>query len=159
VHRIKLSLLPPIFSPRGMAPGQGSEETERGIGMTRKKILVVEDNEDIRYILVARLQHMGDFDIREVATGHEALASIMQELPDVLLLDLKLPGMDGWEMVRRVRTLPAPLSQLPIMAVTAHALRGDRDKALAAGCDEYVTKPIMDFGEFQEKLERLLSVS
>lgn len=124
--------------------------------MNRKKIVVVEDDEDIRYILVARLQLIGDFDIREVGTGHEALAAIRQDPPDVLLVDLKLPGMDGWEIIRRVRMLPAPLSQLPIMAVTAYAMRADRDKTLAAGCDEYITKPITDFGEFREKLERLL---
>jgi CheY-like chemotaxis protein len=72
------------------------------------------------------------------------------------LLDLKLRDVDGWEIARRIRTLPAPLSQLPILAVTAHAMVWDRDKALAAGCDEYIAKPI-DFVELHGKLQRLLT--
>jgi len=125
--------------------------------MARAKILVVEDNEDNRHILVLRLQHLGEFDIREATTGQEALECIIQDLPDVVFLDLKLPVLNGWETARRIRALPAPLCQLPIIAVTAHALAGDRDKALAAGCDEYITKPIVDMGEVREKLELLLT--
>jgi len=124
--------------------------------MERTKILVVEDNEDNRRVLVLRLQHLGEFAIREATTGQEALDAITQELPDVVLLDLKLPVLDGWETARRIRALPAPLNQLPIIAVTAQAMPGDRDKALGVGCDEYITKPV-DFRELQEKLERLLT--
>jgi len=125
--------------------------------MERTKILVVEDNEDNRRVLVLRLQHLGEFDIREATTGQEALECIMQDLPDVVFLDLKMPVLDGWETARRIRALPAPLNQLPIIALTAYAMVGDRDKALEAGCDEYITKPIVNMGEIRKKLERLLT--
>ena len=121
------------------------------------KILVVEDEEDIREILVLHLQHMGEFAIREATNGQEALECMAQDPPDVVLLDLKLPILDGWETARRIRTLPAPLSQVPIIAITAYAMRSDRAKASAAGCDEYITKPIVDFREVQAKMERLLT--
>ena len=124
--------------------------------MKRTKILVVEDNEEHRRILVLRLQHEGQFDIREATTGQEALDWITREPPDLVFLNLKLPVLDGWETARRIRALPAPLNQLPIIAVTAHAMVGDREKALAAGCDEYITKPIMNPGEIHDKLEQLL---
>jgi CheY-like chemotaxis protein len=131
----------------------GAEEE----GMKQTKILVVEDNEDNRRILVLWLRHLGEFAIREAATGQEALDCILREPPDIVFLDLKLPVLDGWETARRIRALPTPLSQLPIIAVTAHAMAGDRDKAVAAGCDEYIAKPIVDMGEIREKLERLLT--
>ena len=128
------------------------------MSMERTKILVVEDNEDNRRILVLRLQRLGEFDIREAATGHAALEWIRRDAPDVLFLDLTLPGgLDGWETARRIRALPAPLNQLPIIAVTAHAMVGDREKALAAGCDEYIAKPIVNPGEILDKLQRLLT--
>jgi len=125
--------------------------------MKRTKILVVEDNEDNRRILVLRLRQLGEVDIKEAATGQEALDCITREPPDIVFLNLKLPVLDGWETARRIRALPAPLNQLPIIAVTAHAMVGDRDKALAAGCDEYIAKPIVDAGEIREKLQRLLT--
>jgi len=125
--------------------------------MKRTKILVVEDNEDIRCILVLQLQRLGEFDIREAATGQAALDSITRDPPDALFLDLTLPGLSGWETARWIRTLPAPLSELPIIAVTGHALIGDREKALAAGCDEYIAKPILDAREIGEKLQRVLT--
>src|SRR4051794_30442562 len=92
----------------------------------RTKILVVEDNEDSRRILMLRLRHWGVFDIHEATTGQEALDCIARDPPDAVLLDLKLPGLDGWETARRIRALPTPLSQLPIIAVTAHAMFTDR---------------------------------
>jgi CheY-like chemotaxis protein len=125
--------------------------------MERPKILVVEDNEDNRRILVLRRQRLGEFDIREAATGQAALDSIRRDAPEVLFLDLTLPGgLDGWETARRIRALPVPLSEIPIIAVTAHAMADDREKALAAGCDEYMTKPMVNAGEIRGKLERLL---
>ena len=136
---------------------ESSSEGEAGKeARKRTKILVVEDNEDNRRILVLRLRHFGTFDVREATNGQAALECIIQNPPDLVLLDLKLPVLDGWETSRRIRALPAPLSQLPIIAVTAHAMMEDRDKALAAGCDEYIAKPI-NFRELQEKLERLLT--
>jgi two-component system cell cycle response regulator DivK len=124
--------------------------------MKPPKVLVVEDNEDNRHILVLRLRHGGAYDVQEATTGHEALECIAQDPPDAVLLDLKLPGLDGWETARRIRALPAPLNALPIIAVTAHAMTGDEDKALAAGCDKYLTKPI-DFQELHAMLQRVLA--
>jgi CheY-like chemotaxis protein len=121
------------------------------------KILVVEDDEDCRRILVLRLRRLGEFRLREATNGQEALDCIMREPPDLMFLDLKMPVLDGWETARRIRALPAPLGQLPIIAVTAHAMPGDKEKALAGGCDEYITKPIVDMREIGEKLERLLT--
>ena len=125
--------------------------------MAHTKILVVEDDEESRRILVLRLQWMGKFTIREATTGQEALDWITRDPPDVVLLDLKLPVLNGLEVARRIRTMPAPLSQLPIIAVTAHVMAWNKDAALAAGCDEYITKPIVNPGEIGDKVEQLLS--
>jgi CheY-like chemotaxis protein len=130
---------------------------ERGEHMEPRKILVVEDNEESRLIFVWQLRRFGAFDIREATNGQEALEWIMREPPQVVFLDLKMPVMDGWETARRIRALAEPLRQLPIVAVTAQAMPGDREKALAAGCDEYISKPIVDMGEVREKLEWLLT--
>ena len=86
-----------------------------------------------------------------------ALLRFAQDPPDVLFLDLKLPGVPGVEVARRIRALPGPLSQVPIIAFTAYAMTVDREKALAAGCDEYITKPIINPEEIRDKLERLLT--
>jgi two-component system, cell cycle response regulator DivK len=125
--------------------------------MSRKKILVVEDNEDNRHILVYRLHKIGDFDIIEAADGQEALDLIAQNPPDLMFLDLKLPVLDGWETARRIRAMQGPISNLPIIALTAQAMVGDEEKALAAGCDDYIAKPIVNANVVKEKVERLLS--
>ena len=101
--------------------------------MERKKILVVEDNEDNRHILVYRLRKIGDFDIREASDGQEALSQIAQDPPDLLFLDLKLPILDGWETARRIRAMQGIVRNVPIIALTAQAMVGDEEKALAAG--------------------------
>ncbi len=124
--------------------------------MSRKKILVVEDNADNRQILVYRLRTIGDFDIIEAANGQEALDLIAQNPPDLLFLDLKLPVLNGWETARRIRALEGPISDLPIIALTAYARAGDEEKALAAGCDDYIAKPIVNPTIIREKFERLL---
>ncbi|MCS6925658.1 MAG: response regulator [Candidatus Binatia bacterium] len=124
--------------------------------MERKKILVVEDNEDNRYILVARLRQCGNFEIREARHGQQALEMITEDPPDLMLLDLKLPVLDGWETARRIRAMSGPLQSLPIIAITAQAMRGDREKALAAGCNDYIAKPIIDISIVKEKVERFL---
>ncbi len=125
--------------------------------MSRKKILVVEDNEDNRHILVYRLRKIGDFDIIEAANGQEALDLIAQNPPDLMFLDLKLPVLDGWEAARRIRSMPGPIRNLPIIALTAQAMVGDEEKVLAAGCDDYIAKPIVNANVVKEKVERLLS--
>jgi len=125
--------------------------------MSRTKILVVEDNEDNRHILIYRLRKIGDFDIREAADGQEALNLIAQDPPDLMFLDLKLPALNGWETARRIRAMQVPIRDLPIIALTAQAMVGDEEKALAAGCDDYIAKPIVDAKVIKEKIERLLS--
>jgi len=123
--------------------------------MERKKILVVEDNLDNRRILVYRLKRIGEFDIVEAGNGQEALSLVESEAPDLIFMDLKMPVMDGWEATRRIRLLEAG-RHIPIIALTAQAMAGDEQKALAAGCDDYVAKPIVDPSVVRSKLERLL---
>ena len=124
--------------------------------MRRKKILVVEDNLDNRRILVYRLKRIGDFEILEASNGLEALGLVQAERPDLIFMDLKMPVMDGWEATRRIRALDVGGS-VPIIALTAQAMAGDEQKALAAGCDDYVAKPIVDPDVVRDKLERLLA--
>ena len=124
--------------------------------MARKRILVVEDNLDNRRILVYRLQRIGDFDILEASNGQEALSLVESESPDLIFMDLKMPVMDGWEATRRIRAREGR-RRVPIIALTAQAMAGDEQKALAAGCDDYVPKPIVDPNVVRSKLERLLA--
>jgi two-component system cell cycle response regulator DivK len=104
-----------------------------------KHILVVEDQEDNRQILRDLLTNAG-FEMTEAVNGEEALAEVAKQRPDLILMDIQLPVMDGYEATRRIRTNP-DLKSVPIIAVTSYALAGDETKALAAGCDAYVTKP------------------
>ena len=104
-----------------------------------KRILVVEDQEDNRRILSDLLTANG-FDIVEAVTGEEGVAAAAREKPDLILMDIQLPGLDGYEATRRIKAKPE-LDQIPIIAVTSYALSGDDKKAYAAGCDGYVTKP------------------
>ncbi len=97
--------------------------------MSCKKILVVEDNEDNRHILVYRLRKIGDFDIREAADGQEALGLIAQDPPDLMFLDLKLPVLDGWETARRIRAMQGSVRNLPIIALTYRRRQGSQRKS------------------------------
>ena len=106
-----------------------------------KTIAVVEDNPDNRLLVRAILEDL--YDIQEYEGGIEALAGLRARQPDLVLLDISLPGMDGTEVLRQMRADPA-LRALPAIALTAHAMAGDREKYLNAGFDEYVTKPIID---------------
>ena len=103
-----------------------------------KKILVVDDQEDNRLILADRLA--GTYEIVEAATGAEGVELAQSLRPDLILMDLWLPDLDGYEATRRIKSRPA-LNQIPIIAVTSYALGGDEAKALEAGCDGYLTKP------------------
>ena len=104
-----------------------------------KRVLVVEDQEDNRQIL-RDLLASADIDMIEAGDGPAGLAAAASERPDLILMDIQLPGLDGYEVTRRIRADPA-LRAIPIIAVTSYALSGDEDKARAAGCDAYVTKP------------------
>ncbi|MFN8642177.1 MAG: response regulator [Candidatus Binatia bacterium] len=125
--------------------------------MAAKRILVVEDNLDNRRILVYRLKRIGDFEIVEASNGEEALAIVQTPpAPDLIFMDLKMPVMDGWEATKKIRLLEFGKS-IPIIALTAQAMAGDEQKALAAGCDDYLAKPIVDLSVVRTKMERLLS--
>ncbi len=104
-----------------------------------KRILVVEDQEDNRAIM-RDLLSANDFEVIEAATGEEGVAMAAREKPDLILMDIQLPGLDGYEATRQIKANP-DVKQTPIIAVTSYALSGDDEKAFAAGCDGYVTKP------------------
>lgn len=123
--------------------------------MGAKRILVVEDNLDNRRILVYRLKRLGDFEIFEAGNGQEALEIVERSRPDLIFMDLKMPVMDGWEATKRIRAVD-PAHEIAIVALTAQAMAGDEQKALAAGCDDYVAKPIVDPNVLRVKIERLL---
>jgi len=123
-----------------------------------KKILVVEDNEDNRRILVYRLRKIGQFDIREAANGQQAIEAVKAELPDLIFMDLKMPVMDGWEATKRIRQMPSG-DTVRIIALTAQAMAGDEQKALAIGCDDYLAKPVVDPDLVRQKLERLIGAA
>jgi two-component system, cell cycle response regulator DivK len=110
-----------------------------GRAIMRKPILVVEDQEDNRRILRDLLTNAG-YEIIEAENGEEALAVVARERPDLILMDIQLPLLDGYEVTRRIKADPA-LRAIRIIAITSYALSGDESKARAAGCDAYVTKP------------------
>ena len=104
-----------------------------------KSILVVEDQENNRQIIRGMLTFT-DYEIMEAESGEQALEAVAKERPDLILMDIQLPGIDGYEVTRRIKADPA-LRSIPIIAVTSYALSGEEQKARAAGCDEYVPKP------------------
>ena len=108
--------------------------------MDSKKILLVEDNPVNRRLAVFLLRSQG-YEVHEVTTAQEAFENIEKERPDLIVMDIQLPGMDGLEVTRRIKAQPAT-ADIPVIAVTSYAMKGDREKALAAGCVGYVTKPI-----------------
>jgi CheY-like chemotaxis protein len=118
-----------------------------------KKIALVEDNPDNRLLVRVILESL--YQVTEYETGFAALQGLQKEKPELLLLDVSLPEMDGTEVLRRIRA-DAGLRDLPVIALTAHAMSGDREKYLAAGFDEYVTKPIVDETLLLDAIKRLL---
>ena len=118
-----------------------------------RRILVVEDHEENRRIMRDLLTAAG-YEMLEAHTGEEGVARAEAERPDLILMDIQLPGLDGYEATRRIKANPA-LRAIPVIAVTSYALSGDDQKALAAGCDAYITKPI-DTRTLPETLARLL---
>jgi two-component system, cell cycle response regulator DivK len=117
------------------------------------KILYVEDNDDNVYVVRNRLGRAG-FTVLVAVDAEQGLAMATAERPDLILMDLGLPGIDGWEATRRLKAAPAT-KDIPVIAVSAHAMTGDREKALEAGCDDYDTKPI-DFSRLHAKIQALL---
>ncbi len=117
------------------------------------KILLVEDNEMNRDMLARRLQKRG-YEMLLAVDGLLAVEMTQKERPDLVLMDMSLPGLDGWEASRRLKSDPATAG-IPIIALTAHAMAEDREKALAAGCNEFETKPV-DLASLLAKMEALL---
>jgi CheY-like chemotaxis protein len=117
-------------------------------------IAIVEDNADNRLLLQAILD--GLYDLVEYENGTDALAGLAASLPDLVLLDISLPGMDGNEILSRIRA-DQQLRKLPVIALTAHAMSGDREKYLAAGFNDYITKPIVDETILLSAIDRWLA--
>ena len=118
------------------------------------KILLVEDNQMNRDMLSRRLKRAG-YGVILAIDGREAISMAWSEMPNLILMDLSLPNLDGWEATRRLKADRAT-KQIPVIALTAHALVDDREKALAAGCDDYDTKPV-EFKRLLGKIENLLA--
>jgi two-component system cell cycle response regulator DivK len=118
------------------------------------KILYAEDNEDNIYMLTRRLKQQG-FEVVVAGDGSEAVRMATSETPDLILMDLGLPTLDGWEATRLLKAEPKTKA-IPVIALSAHAMEGDRGKALAAGCDDYDTKPV-NFSRLLEKIQTVLA--
>ena len=118
------------------------------------KILLVEDNEMNRDMLSRRLERRG-YQVIIAIDGEEGLRMAQAERPDLILMDMSLPLLDGWEVTRQLKATPQTRS-IPIIALTAHAMAGDREKALEAGCDDYDTKPV-EMSRLLTKIEQLTS--
>ena len=119
------------------------------------KVLYIEDNDDNVYMLKMRLELLGDFEVVAAPDGEQGCAMALSERPDVILMDLEMPVVDGWEATRRLKDDPQT-RDIPIIALSAHALAGEREKALGAGCDEFDTKPI-EFERLVATLRRVLA--
>jgi CheY-like chemotaxis protein len=118
------------------------------------RLLVVEDNEMNRDMLTRRLQRKG-YEVLFAVDGAQGVARARSDAPDVILMDMSLPVLDGWEATRQLKAAPATAT-IPIIALTAHAMSGDQEKAVEAGCDDYDTKPI-ELPRLLGKIEALLA--
>jgi two-component system, cell cycle response regulator DivK len=118
------------------------------------RILLVEDNEMNRDMLSRRLARKG-YEVSIAVNGLEGVEKAQTELPDIILMDMSLPELDGWEATRRLKSADET-NKIPILGLSAHAMAGDREKAMQAGCDDYDTKPV-EFKRLLGKIEELLS--
>ena len=118
------------------------------------KVLVVEDNEMNRDMLSRRLQRRG-YEVVVSVDGEDGVSKAQSESPDIILMDMDLPVLDGWAATKMLKASPETQS-IPVIALTAHAMAGDREKALDAGCDDYDTKPV-EFARLIQKIEKLLN--
>jgi CheY-like chemotaxis protein len=118
------------------------------------KVLYVEDNDDNVYMLKMRLELLDGFEVVVAEDGEKGCVAALAERPDIILMDLELPGMDGWEAARRLKSHPQTRC-IPIIALSAHVLADARERALAAGCDEFDSKPV-DFDRLLTTIRRLL---
>jgi two-component system cell cycle response regulator DivK len=120
------------------------------------KILYIEDNPGNR-MLVRRILLVEDYDVFEAEDGPTGIEVALREKPDLILMDMNLPDLDGYEMTKRMRAIPE-LTGIPIIAMTANVMQGDREKTLAAGCSGYIPKPI-DVDELPQQIARFLKAS
>src|SRR5512135_2332989 len=118
------------------------------------KILLVEDNEMNRDMLSRRLERK-DYEVVIAVDGGEGVAKAGSEMPDLILMDMNLPVLDGWEATKQIKASPQT-GAIPVIGLSAHAMSGDREKGLAAGCDDYDTKPV-DFTRLLGKIQAILS--
>ena len=121
------------------------------------RILIVDDHPDRRRILAYHLARIGPLDIREAGDGRQALVALATAAPDLIFMNLGLPVLDGWEAIRHIRALAAPLGQVPIIAVTAYTGRQEEHDARQAGCDVYLVKPVLDWGQLRQTVTALLA--
>ena len=117
------------------------------------KILYVEENEDNVYVLKSRLTRAG-YTVLVAPDGAQAVTMAAAEQPNLILMDLSLPVLDGWEATRRIKAAPGT-RHIPVIALTAHAMAGDREKAMAAGCDDFDTKPV-EMSRLLDKIQALV---
>jgi len=113
---------------------------EHGAGIVIK-VLYIEDNEDDVYMLKTRLELLGEFQVLAARDGEKGCEMAVRERPDIILMDLEMPVINGWDATRRLKSEPQT-RDIPVVALSAHALSGEREMALAAGCDEFDAKPI-----------------
>ncbi len=121
--------------------------------MPKSRILVVEDNQDNMTLIVDVLNSL-EYDVLQATDGVRGVEMAQKLVPDLVLMDLSLPKMDGWTATRTIKA-QEPLNHIPIIALTAHAMKGDRERALEAGCDDYISKPI-NLQELASKLDEYL---
>jgi CheY-like chemotaxis protein len=119
------------------------------------KVLYIEDNDDNVYMLKMRLELLGDFKVLAAEDGQKGCEMAATEQPDIILMDLEMPVVDGWEATRRLKS-NAQTRDIPVIALSAHALAGEREKALAAGCNEFDSKPI-EFDRLVATMRRVLA--
>jgi len=119
------------------------------------RILYVEDNEDNVYMLKTRLELTDEFEVLVAEDGEKGCEVAAAEQPDLILMDLEMPVVDGWEATRRLKGTPET-RDIPVIGLSAHALAGEREKALAAGCEEFDTKPV-EFDQLLAKIRKLVS--
>jgi CheY-like chemotaxis protein len=121
------------------------------------RILIVDDNRDHRLILTYQLGRIGTFEIREADDGQQGLVALTAAPPDLIFMNLGLPTLDGWEAIRRIRALAAPLGQVPIIVFTAYAGQQEEQRARQAGCDAYLVKPVVDQGLLRQTVTTFLA--
>jgi CheY-like chemotaxis protein len=119
------------------------------------KVLYVEDNDDNLYMLKMRLELLGDFEVLAAEDGEKGCNIALAERPDIILMDLEMPVVDGWEATRRLKSSPQT-RDIPIIGLSAHAMAGEREKAMAAGCNEFDHKPV-EFDRLVATIRRILA--